>query len=132
MSKEKNVLTRFREFFNALSDHEQKELWDVLTVLRGDDKESGLAIKIFITARIRGELLRMTHLSDLPLGAYMASSFSVAKKKFTYPSLVELKRMFNRAPTHWKSHITRAIHVLLKYHPKRTQDLKKFTRWMKW
>lgn len=132
MPKGKNVLTRFREFFKSLADHEQRELWDVLVALRGEDTESSMKLKMFITARIRGELFRMEDVDVLPLGAYIAPTLEDSKYVETSASLLDFKDLFAKASPHWRGHVTKAIKVLLNHHPSRCRDLKKFERMKRW
>lgn len=131
MSK-KNVLTRFREFWNTLDNGDQKDLWDVLTALRGDDDETSLELKLFVTARIRGELFRVKAIKVLPLGGYICPTIHDSRQEFTEGSLPNLKELFKKASEHWKTHAQRAIRVINKLHPSRSRDLKKFERMSKW
>jgi len=126
MLKRKNVLTKFREFWKKLDTPEQRELWDVLTALRGDDVELSLKLKLFVTARIRGELLRQRAVKVLPMGAYMCPTRKDALAEFNQPSLSNFKEHFKKASEHWQTHVRKAIRVIIKYHPSRARDLKKF------
>lgn len=131
MLKKKNVLEKFRTFFhNELSWSEQRDLWDVLTALRGDDTEKAMNNKILVTARIRGELLRRD--GTATFGGYSFQTLKSALGEIGRSTSYTLMEDFKKGASHWKQHVTKAIYILLAIHPSRAKDLKKYTTWMKW
>lgn len=131
MLKSKNVLTRFREFFKSLSHPEQKELWDVLTALRGSDAGVNDDVKFATTARIRGEFL-----GERYSRGYVFLNLKQAKNEMQYTSSHrggykphKVRSHYQDKPHHFQAHVRHAIDVLNRYRPKSSmRDLQKFLR----
>lgn len=127
--KRNNVVTKFKSFWDELDKEEKKELWKILTALRGNDDSSSKYHeheKCLTTARIRGELFE-AHSFEPGIEGYSYPSYSripdYAKKRTR-----EVTRPFRSACfSHFHSHIRSAIRILNKYRPeKNMRDLQKF------
>jgi len=126
MLKENNVVHKFREFWANLDGKERSYLWDILTALRGADVGSD-QVKMFTTARIRGELLGR----DFYKG-FVFTSFHLAKTHNHSCESYSPKKvvaMFKKEKAHFYCHVVEAIEALARYRPKSAmRDLMKFTR----
>jgi hypothetical protein len=94
---------------------EKKDLWNILTALRGPDHENDDAVKAITTCRIRGELLGTKH------------SRLIRKKCIIYRSpttYTDPSGTFEISTFHFKFHAKDAIRALEKHVPKeRIKDL---------
>ena len=117
----KNLLTKFRKFWRTLSPMEQKRLYDIMTVLRGED-EGQSDVKIRTTARIRGLLL----------GAkWKRENRNVYVGFFRPNPIVDTtltqRENFRKATKHFQHHVQEAIHALKPYVKKeKFKDLLRF------
>lgn len=118
---ENNPIWKFRIFWNNLNQGERRDMWNILTALRGQDKDSDPDVKHSTTGRIRGELFA---------GDQLGYDLLVC---INYPTLAEDIRMCREklfdTPTHFQRHIQDATISLAKYiFKKRVNDLYKITR----
>jgi len=94
--KRKNVLLKFKDFLGRCNKEEKKELYDVLTVLRGPDNASDTSkIKRVFTCKIRDAL-----------GFHPV--LTIRPRKDAKKLVVEL----DRAGFHWESHVVVALRHL--------------------
>lgn len=125
--KRDNLLFKFRKFNDNLSDEERKDLWDILTALRGNDKNHDLrgVEKCLTTARIRGEFFGKKSFSH-GIGGYSYPSYSVTPK-YAKQKIREVEEKSRDGSSHFYAHIRNAILALSKYRPKKAmRDLQKF------
>jgi ribosomal protein L7/L12 len=117
----KNLIKRFRDFWGTLTVGEQRDLWNILTALRGADHHNK-SVKVTTTARIRGELLGKEHSRSLKRTCIIyCSSGSKQIKRVKDPRGIFRVSMF-----HFKYHVEAAIYALKKHVPKeRIKDLLK-------
>lgn len=126
----KNLVQKFRKFYYALPQDEQKALFAILTALRGEDSRSSTFLKIFTTARIRGALFGKSQ-KDFCKRALCFASFKKAKAYNTdgyFPPVpTQLMKNWRQADSHFKQHIQSAIEALKKRGFKRSiSDLMNF------
>ena len=125
----RNLITLFRKFYFALELDEQKDLWDIMTALRGED-EGDNQLKVFTTCRVRGELLGIKGTGWCErVKCFVASNLRGVKASphadDYSPRGIKLKLF--EAKYHWSKHLTQAIHALNRYRPKASvRDLQKF------
>jgi hypothetical protein len=113
----KNLIKRFRDFWGTLTGIEQKDLWDIMTALRGND-EDYRALKYITTCRIRGELLGMEHKKAAACIVYLSSN-NKDIKRVACP-----RDVFSKSNWHSRHHTRSAIEALARYVPKkRIKDL---------
>lgn len=125
--KKDNLVFKFREFNNNLSEKERKDLWDILTALRGNDKNHAIegAEKCLTTARIRGELFNKKGFSH-GIAGYSYPSYSVTPK-YAKQQVEKVKKESKDFSSHFYAHIRTAILALSEYRPKKAmRDLQKF------
>lgn len=132
MSKEKNVVQKFREFFFNLNGYDQEHLWAIMTALRGEDGGSDY-LKAYTTCRIRGELLGRTGEEGHQYGSYVSLSLQGAKESefccSRHYNFRDVKLAYQDAGAHFRGHIKKAIDALNRHRPKKsTRDLQKFLR----
>jgi len=130
----RNVVEKFREFWNDLTQSERNNLYWLLACLRGDDAQASDAVKELTTARIRGILF----------GGHDTVDFGL----FTHPDAKEAKQdalmqmsasrmgskvwdvLRNRvkaASPHWRGKMNAALKVLVKVMPEnKVKDIAKF------
>lgn len=122
--KGKNVVLKFRKFWKELDGLERSHLWDIMTALRGADVGSD-HVKMFTTARIRGELLGR----DFYKGFVFLSLERAKYHQGNGYSPSRIVKQFRAEKSHFVCHVIEAIETLAKYRPKTSvRDLLKFTR----
>ncbi len=120
MTKQNSVFDKFQEFWKDLDYNEQKDLWDVMTALRGPDVPHSRKmeqIKLLTTARIRFLLIGAER--DGARG-YVLRSLAEAKRCIGSPPLSPKKaKEFICQPqhTHFRSHLYIALKALIEQYP---------------
>lgn len=103
-----NPLYKFRRFWVDLSDQEKIDIWNLLTILRGEDGGSGY-LKAETTGRIRHEIF------DHDRVLYGKVIFTEGQIKAD--EIRPLRRIFqdNKTDIHWRNHFYQAVKSLSKY-----------------
>lgn len=113
----KNLIERFRGFWGTLTLREKKDLWDIMTALRGNDQEND-TLKYITTCRIRGELLGTEHKKSTTCIVYCSPNNKVIKR------VACPRGVFSKSGWHSRHHTRSAIEALARYVPKkRIKDL---------
>ena len=114
-----NPVYKFRLYWQSLTLQEKKDMWSILTALRGQDENGDMDVKQCTTGRIRKELF-MEHGMDYPC--------LVFPPPMNIPDEIEnIKETYALCPQHFKQHIFDAIIALSNYvFKQRIVDLYKF------
>lgn len=103
-----NPIYKFRLFWRNFSDQEKLDVWNILTVLRGEDNGSGW-LKSETTGRIRHEVFG----DDRILEAHVI----VTEGQIEADEIRPLRKIFldNKTDIHWRHHFIKAVTSLSKY-----------------
>lgn len=131
MKKQNSVFDKFQEFWKGLDSSEQKDLWDVMTALRGPDMEGNefITLKLLTTARIRALLIPKPY---EVFGFYIIDSLKTAKKaielRSSLPALSPTQAyrlLTNFNLEHFAKHFRNSLYVLGKRYPKVCKSIAK-------
>ena len=116
-----NPVYKLRRFWVDLTDQEKLDIWNLLTILRGEDGGSGW-LKAETTGRLRHEIFG----DDDVLEQHVICTEGQIEKEEIRP----LRKLFldNKTDIHWRNHCINAIKSLSKFVFKsRLEDLCKIT-----
>lgn len=124
MKKQNSVFDKFQEFWGGLNYDEQRDLWDVMTALRGPDEEgeSLIQVKLLSTARIRS-LLVGKRLGGRGTKGFVFDSTAKAKEycnaAYRKDALTPkgIKRILDNS-YHFKNHLEMALESLKCKYPR--------------
>ena len=129
MNKKKNVVTKFHGFWEKLNDHEQEQLWALLTALRGEDG-GNRTVKRMTTCRIRAFMFPPGYQGKINGWVYTTRKYAETCSLSNEAKLSNLRKLFRGSNYHWRGHTAQAMQILEKLFPSKTKEFKKFMRWL--
>lgn len=113
-----NPVYKFRLYWESLTVDEKKDMWSILTALRGQDQNGDDDVKQCTTGRIRKEFF-MEHGMPYPC--------LVFPPPMDIPDEIKgIRATYFETPTHFQNHVDEAVDALSKYIFKsRLNDLRK-------
>ncbi len=133
MKKQNSVFDKFQDFWGGLKDSERKDLWDVMTALRGPDLYGSKfeVVKMHTTARIRALLIPKNKRTSMS-GCFVFDTVKEINKwikeslnytRLSREDIVETFRTYKL--DHFTQHFRNALAALEKRYSRKTKAIAK-------